>query len=233
ESAGGRTTFDVRTRDGDSSHVVLSIGPAFQASNCLAAIAAVRTIMPSCELEMLTRALAEPLYIPGRYERIDCGQPFEVIVDYAHTPEEFSALFAAVGPTVRGRMIAVFGSVGADDREKRPIMAHIAEEACRWSFVTVEDPRREDASIAIRDIVAGFTGQHFTVLDDRREAICQAVKAAEPGDAVLILGRGHETVMYYEHEDIVFDDRQEARCALQAIGYGDDSTQTKSGGGIQ
>lgn len=231
QSRGGRTAFDVRSRDGDSAHVALAIGPAFQASNCLAAIGAVRAVMPGCALSDVTHALAEPLYIPGRYERIDCGQPFEVIVDYAHTPEEFAALFAAVAPTVHGSMVAVFGSVGADDREKRPIMAHLAEQACRWSFVTVEDPRRENASIAIRDIVTGFSTSRFTVLDDRREAISQAVAAAEPGDAVLILGRGHETVMYYEHDDVVLDDRQEARRALQALGYNGSVLDMESAGG--
>jgi len=233
QSRGGMTTFDIRSRDGDNAHVALAVGPAFQASNCLAAIGAVRAITRTHALSDLTRALAEPLYIPGRYERIDCGQPFEVIVDYAHTPDEFTALFAAVAPTVRGGMVAVFGSVGADDREKRPVMARIAEQACRWSFVTVEDPRREDASIAIRDIIAGFSGNRFTVLDDRREAIRQAVAAAGPGDAVLILGRGHETVMYYEHDDVVLDDRQEARRALQALGYDGGAAGTKPAGGTR
>lgn len=232
-SRGGRTTFDVRSRDGDSAHVILSVGPAFQASNCLAAIGAVRAIVPGCRLGMLVQALSEPLYIPGRYERIDCGQPFEVVVDYAHTPEEFTALFAAVKPSIRGDMLAVFGSVGADDREKRPMMARIAEKECRWSFVTVEDHRREDASIAVHDIVAGFSSNHFTVMEDRREAIREAIAAAQPGDAVLILGRGHETVMYYEHEDVLFDDRQEARRALHAMGYMNDSGDVKPSGGIQ
>jgi UDP-N-acetylmuramoyl-L-alanyl-D-glutamate--2,6-diaminopimelate ligase len=180
---------------------------------------------------LLTRVLAEPLYIPGRYERISCGQPFEVIVDYAHTPEEFTALFRAIAPTIHGSMLAVFGSVGADDCEKRPIMARLAEQACRWSYVTVEDPRREDASLAVHDIVAGFSGKRFTVLEDRRVAIRQAIAAARPGDAVLILGRGHETVMYYEHEDVALDDRQEARRALQELGYGGTANAHQSAGG--
>jgi UDP-N-acetylmuramoyl-L-alanyl-D-glutamate--2,6-diaminopimelate ligase len=231
-SRGGRTTFDIRSREGDSAHVVLSVGPAFQALNCLAAISAVRAIVPDCGLEGLSRILAEPLYIPGRYERIECGQPFEVVVDYAHTPEEFTALFEAVRPTVQGTMLAVFGSVGADDREKRPMMARIAEKECRWSFVTVEDPRGEDASIAVQDIVAGFFGKHFTVLQDRREAISKAIAMAQPGDTVLILGRGHETVMYYEHEDVAFDDRLEARRALHALGYVGDAANVRPGEGI-
>ncbi len=232
-SHGGRTAFDIRLKSGDSAHVVLSIGPAYQASNCLAAIGAVHALWPDRALDGLTRVLSEPLYIPGRYERIDCGQPFEVVVDYAHTPEEFAALFEAIKPTIRGDILAVFGSVGADDREKRPIMARIAEHACRWSFVTVEDPRREDASIAVRDIVAGFSGDHFTVLEDRRDAIRRAIASAKPGDAVLILGRGHETVMYYEHEDVAFDDRQEARLALRILGYAGDSAGAKLDGGIR
>ncbi len=215
----GKTTFQVRARDGATFNVELSIGPAFQASNCLAAISSVCALESTCDLGTTVQSLAAPLYIPGRYERIDCGQPFEVVVDYAHTPEEFSALFNAVRPTVRGDLLAVFGSVGADDREKRPIMARLAEEACRWSYVTVEDPRHEDASIAVHDIEQGFTSEHFTVIEDRRQAIRTAVAAARPGDMVLILGRGHETVMYYEHEDVVFDDRKEVRLALRDHGY--------------
>ncbi|MCX6097326.1 MAG: UDP-N-acetylmuramyl-tripeptide synthetase, partial [Caldiserica bacterium] len=87
-SAMGRTTFQVLARDGATFAVDLSIGPAFQASNCLAAISAVYAIEPTCNLGKGVQSLAAPLYIPGRYERIDCGQPFEVVVDYAHTPEE-------------------------------------------------------------------------------------------------------------------------------------------------
>jgi UDP-N-acetylmuramoyl-L-alanyl-D-glutamate--2,6-diaminopimelate ligase len=230
-STTGRTTFQVLARDGVAFDVELSIGPAFQASNCLAAISSVHAVEPACDLGKAVRSLAAPLYVPGRYERIDCGQPFEVVVDYAHTPEEFSALFSAVRPTVRGDLLAVFGSVGADDREKRPIMARLAEEACRWSFVTVEDPRHEDALVAVHDIAAGFTTDHFTVIEDRRQAIQSAVAVARPGDMVLVLGRGHETVMYYEHEDVVFDDREEVRLALRDHGYvcGVDSLQSQQG----
>ncbi|HWQ22423.1 MAG TPA: UDP-N-acetylmuramoyl-L-alanyl-D-glutamate--2,6-diaminopimelate ligase, partial [Clostridia bacterium] len=218
-SSRGRTTLQVLTPSGAAFDVDLSIGPAFQASNCLAAISSVCAIEPTCDPGRAALSLAAPLYVPGRYERIDCGQPFEVVVDYAHTPEEFSALFGAVRPTVRGDLLAVFGSVGADDREKRPIMARLAERVCRWSFVTVEDPRHEDASIAVRDIQTGFTTDHYTVIEDRRLAIRSAIAAAKPGDMVLVLGRGHETVMYYEHENVAFDDRDEARLALSALGY--------------
>lgn len=218
-STTGRTTFQVLARDGATFDVELSIGPAFQASNCLAGIGSLYAIEPACDLGKAVQSLAAPLYVPGRFERIDCGQPFEIVVDYAHTPEEFSALFRAVRSTVQGDLLAVFGSVGADDREKRPIMARLAEEACRWSFVTVEDPRHEDASIAVHDIVEGFHTDHFTVIEDRRQAIRSAVAAARPGDMVLVLGRGHETVMYYEHEDVAFDDREEVRLALHDHGY--------------
>jgi UDP-N-acetylmuramoyl-L-alanyl-D-glutamate--2,6-diaminopimelate ligase len=215
----GRTMFQALVRGGAAFDVELSIGPAFQASNCLAAISSVHALEPTRDLSKAVGSLADRLYIPGRYERIDCGQPFEVVVDYAHTPEEFSALFRAVRSTTQGDLLAVFGSVGADDREKRPIMARLAEEACRWSFVTVEDPRHEDASIAVRDIASGFMTDHFTVIEDRRQAIRSAVAMAGPSDMILVLGRGHETVMYYEHEDVVFDDREEVRLALRDQGY--------------
>ncbi|MCE5193047.1 UDP-N-acetylmuramoyl-L-alanyl-D-glutamate--2,6-diaminopimelate ligase [bacterium] len=215
----GKTTFRMSVDNGDPFDVELSVGPAFQASNCLAAVGAFQAIEPARSLEEAIHSLALPLYIPGRYERIDCGQPFEVVVDYAHTPEEFTALFNAVRPYVAGDLLTVFGAVGADDRRKRPIMARLAEEACRWSYVTVEDPRREEASIAVRDIEAGFLTDRFTVIEDRRQAIRSAIGAAKPGDMVLVLGRGHEGVMYYEHEDVPFDDREEVRLALRLLGY--------------
>ncbi len=215
----GTTLFDLVVGGDSSIPVTLSIGPAYQAANCLAAIGAVHAAEPAIGLSSLVASLAEPLYIPGRYERIECGQPFEVIVDYAHTPEEFLALFRAVKPTIRGELIVAFGSVGKDDRKKRPLMAHLAEEFCRWSYVTVEDPRHEDASVAVEDILAGFTTNHFTVILDRKAAIRSAIAAAHPGDAVLVLGRGHEQVMYYKDEDVFLDDREECRAALKASGY--------------
>ncbi|MGB9665746.1 MAG: UDP-N-acetylmuramoyl-L-alanyl-D-glutamate--2,6-diaminopimelate ligase [Candidatus Cryosericum sp.] len=215
----GTTSFELLMDGQDLFDVNLSVGPAFQASNCLAAIGAFQSAAPASALKRALETLALPLYIPGRYERIDCGQPFEVVVDYAHTPEEFSALFQAVRGHVQGDLLAVFGSVGADDRKKRPIMAHLAEEVCRWSYVTVEDPRREDAMIAVRDIEKGFQTDHFSVIEDRREAIHAAIRDARPGDMVLILGRGHENVMYYEHEDVPLDDRREARATLHSLGY--------------
>lgn len=218
-SSHGTTRFQMTVDHRELLDVKLSIGPAFQAANCLAAIGAFQSVEPAISLQNVVRSLALPLYIPGRYERIDCGQPFEVVVDYAHTPDEFAALFSAVRPTVKGELLVVFGSVGADDREKRPIMAHLAEENCRWSYVTVEDPRHEDALISVRDIERGFITDHFSIIEDRRDAIQAAMGAARPGDMVLILGRGHETVMYYEYEDVPLDDRQEARQALHSLGY--------------
>jgi len=98
-------------------------------------------------------------------------------------------------------------------------MARIAEQACRWCYVTVEDPRGEDASIAVNDILQGFRTDHVTVIEDRGSAIRAAIAAARPGDAVLILGRGHETVMYYEGRDVALDDREEAREALEEMGF--------------
>ncbi len=218
-SAQGATAFDLAVDRRQAIPVRLSLGPAYQASNGLAAIGAVHAAEPSLTVSSLAASLTRSIYVPGRYERIDCGQPFEVIVDYAHTPEEFSALFDAVRPTVKGSMIAVFGSVGADDRKKRPVMAHLAEEFCRWCYVTVEDPRHEDASISVKDIVAGFVTDHFTVINDRRSAIQAGIAAAQPGDAVLVLGRGHEQVMYYKDKDVFLDDREACRSALEALGY--------------
>lgn len=219
ESEGGCTTFSLSLENGSLLPVHLGVGPAYQVYNCLAALGATRAIAPEIDIRQMTAGLAENIYIPGRYERIVHGQPFEVVVDYAHTPEEFAALFSAVKPTIAGDMIVVFGSVGADDREKRPRMAQLAERACRWSYVTVEDPRGEDENIAVGDIVRGFETRRFTVLMDRRAAIRAAMALARPGDAVLVLGRGHEQVMYYQHKDEFFDDRDECRAALSELGY--------------
>lgn len=155
--------------------------------------------------------------VPGRLERIDAGQPFEVLVDFAHTPDGLANCLRAVRETTTGRVICVFGAGGDRDRSKRPLMAQAAEVADEI-IVTSDNPRNEAVMSIIDDICAGFsTGRHPQICPERADAIRQAVQAALPGDAVVIAGRGHEHTQQIGTRQICFDDRKVARSAVMAL----------------
>jgi len=161
-------------------------------------------------------------------ERVDSGQPFTVLVDYAHTPGAFEKLFGIVRPLAEGRLIAVFGSAGERDREKRPIQGEIAARFCDLLVLTDEDPRLEDREAIIAEIAAGVeranadkaTPCPYLMIPDRAAAIRAAFERARPGDVVLLLGKGHEGCIIYGEEQVPWDEAAEARAALRELGYG-------------
>ncbi|MCI0584170.1 MAG: UDP-N-acetylmuramoyl-L-alanyl-D-glutamate--2,6-diaminopimelate ligase [Chloroflexi bacterium] len=171
--------------------------------------------------------------IPGRMERVVAGQPFEVIVDYAHTPASLEGALDELGALARsrgGEAIVVFGSAGERDIQKRPDMGRIAGERCRLVVLTDEDPRGEDREAILAEIAAGATaagkelGGDLLLIPDRREAIRAAFERAQPGDIVLLAGKGHEaTILYADHAE-PWDERAEATAALAELGYQDDET---------
>ena len=169
--------------------------------NLLAAIAA----MHECgmEIEELLPLLADIPQVDGRMEIIDCGQDFGVLVDYAHTPDGFEKVFAFADAITAdgGDVYAVFGSAGKRDKAKRPVLGRIAGEHCKFVFVTEEDPRNESAEVIGGEILAGVheAGCEGDFTPDRIQAIQRAIDAAGPGDLVLLLAKGDETYMYYEH----------------------------------
>ncbi|HEY1352019.1 MAG TPA: UDP-N-acetylmuramoyl-L-alanyl-D-glutamate--2,6-diaminopimelate ligase [Ktedonobacteraceae bacterium] len=187
----------------------------FNVSNCLAAIATATGlgIAPAT----IARALATVQGVSGRMERIDEGQAFSVIVDYAHTPESLEKVLHILRPLTSGRLLAVFGSAGERDRQKRPIMGRIAAQLSDFFVITDEDPRREDRLRILEDIAAGARaagkreGEDFLLIADRREAIALAFARAAPGDTVLLAGKGHEQSIILGTTKLPWDERRVAR----------------------
>ena len=198
--------------------VVVGIGGAFNAMNSLAAAtaAAALGIDPSAVAAGLRVAAA----VPGRFEPVRAGQPFDVIVDYAHTPDGLrEALAAARSASVSGRVLAVFGCGGDRDRDKRPEMGAVAAELADVVVVTSDNPRSEDPLAIINAVIEGVPDgyrRHVVSEPDRRRAFAAAFQAARAGDVVVIAGKGHETTQTIGSDVVPFDDRAVARELLEA-----------------
>ena len=161
-------------------------------------------------------------------ERIDAGQPFEVVVDYAHSPASLEVVLDILTPRAAARgggVIAVFGSAGERDVEKRPQMGRIAGERCRLVVVTDEDPRGEDREQILDAIAAGAErtgrrrGHDLLLIADRRAAIEAAFEAARPGDVVLLAGKGHERSIIGPNGPVPWDEAAVARTFLARMGH--------------
>jgi UDP-N-acetylmuramoyl-L-alanyl-D-glutamate--2,6-diaminopimelate ligase len=196
----------------------------FNVSNALAALAIAH--VEGVAWPVAVEALARTAGVPGRMERIDAGQPFAVVVDYAHTADSLGKVLRMLRPVTHGRLIAVFGSAGERDPTKRPAMGRVGAELADLTVVTDEDPRLEDPR-AINEAIAdgaraagAVDGESLMVIDDRREAISHAIGLAREGDVVLLAGKGHETSIFYGGAKLPWDDREVARGALAAAGWG-------------
>jgi UDP-N-acetylmuramoyl-L-alanyl-D-glutamate--2,6-diaminopimelate ligase len=158
--------------------------------------------------------------VPGRFERVEAGQPFLVAVDYAHTPDALERVLATGKKLVGdgGRLAVVFGCGGDRDRGKRPIMGAIAARLADRVWVTSDNPRSEPPGAIIAEIVAGIPGDarpRHEAIADRQAAIRAALRWARAGDVVVIAGKGHETYQIVGAEVLPFDDRAQARAALE------------------
>lgn len=167
----------------------------------------------------VAEALAEIPGVPGRFESVRSGQPFQVIVDYAHTPDGLENVVRTARDFTQGRLITIFGCGGDRDRGKRPLMGEAASEWSDFLIVTSDNPRTEDPDQIINEVLAGVSGIDYVALRDRREAIWTACRMAKPGDTLLIAGKGHETYQIFGTEVHPFDDREVAREALRGLGY--------------
>jgi UDP-N-acetylmuramoyl-L-alanyl-D-glutamate--2,6-diaminopimelate ligase len=155
--------------------------------------------------------------VPGRFEPVDEGQPFLVVVDYSHKPDALESALAAARGLAEGRVICVFGCGGDRDRGKRPLMGRAAEEGSDVAILTSDNPRSEDPEEIVREVLTGVAGEMDVELD-RRKAIETAIELAQPGDLVLIAGKGHELGQELRDRTIPFDDREVARDALRRLG---------------
>jgi UDP-N-acetylmuramoyl-L-alanyl-D-glutamate--2,6-diaminopimelate ligase len=160
--------------------------------------------------------------VPGRFEAVDAGQPFHVVVDYAHTPDGLRGVLGAARElAVSGKVLVVFGCGGDRDREKRPEMGAAATELADVVVITSDNPRSEDPQQIIDAVQAGVPDRYrdrlVATTPDRREGIATVLRLAEPGDVVVIAGKGHESTQTIGSEVVAFDDRVEARRLLEDL----------------
>ncbi|MEO8469211.1 MAG: UDP-N-acetylmuramoyl-L-alanyl-D-glutamate--2,6-diaminopimelate ligase [Chloroflexota bacterium] len=212
-------------REGHGSVIRLRLTGHFNAYNALAVVALGHAM--TLDPEAVRTGLEGLVNVPGRMERVDLGQPFTVIVDYAHSPASLGLVLDELGPIAAARgggLIAVFGSAGERDRDKRPMMGRIAAERCRIVIVTDEDPRGEDRLQILTEIAGGArkaATQPEAILEiaDRSEAIHEAFARARTGDIVVLAGKGHETTIEYADHQVAWNERSVAERALEELGF--------------
>jgi len=196
----GSETLPVRTRMIGVHHVY----------NCLMASAV--GLAYGIDLPTIVRGLESAEHVPGRLERIECGQPFGVFVDYAHTPDALRGTLKTLRQVIAGRLICVFGAGGDRDRHKRPQMGQAAEDEADLAIVTSDNPRTEGPAEIAADILDGFSEpDRAEVVLHREDAIRRALAEAQPGDCVLIAGKGHEKLQIIGNQKLPLDDCEIAR----------------------
>lgn len=198
--------------------VRLRMGGQFNVANAVAAarLAEALGVPPAT----VAHGLSELVGVPGRFEVLDRGQRFSVVVDYAHKPDALERLLDAVRQGIRpgARVIVVFGCGGDRDRAKRPMMGEVATRLADLAVLTSDNPRSEDPADIIAQVLSGVRRRGSLVVEpDRADAIALAVAAAEPGDAIVIAGKGHETGQQSAAGTLDFDDRQVATAAIDGL----------------
>ncbi len=186
----------------------------FNVENVLAAVAA--GLLLDVDEHAIAEGIAAVEAVPGRFETVGEGQPFAVVVDYAHTPDSLDTVLRAARDLGEGKVIVVFGAGGDRDRGKRPLMGRVALERADHVIVTSDNPRSEEPLAIIQDVLQG-AGLDVEVDPDRRSAIERAIHVAEPGDVVVIAGKGHEQGQEIAGTVHPFDDRSVALEALTAL----------------
>ncbi|HXY81976.1 MAG TPA: UDP-N-acetylmuramoyl-L-alanyl-D-glutamate--2,6-diaminopimelate ligase [Gaiellaceae bacterium] len=195
--------------------VELKLRGRFNVENALGALAAARLL--GIDDAAIARGLESIRGVPGRFESVEEGQPFAVIVDYAHKPDALEKVLRAARELARGRVLCIVGAGGDRDRGKRPLMGRLASELADVAIVTSDNPRTEDPQAIIDEIVAGAVGE-VEVETDRAAAIARAVELARDGDVVVIAGKGAEQGQEFADRTVPFDDREAARKALRMLG---------------
>jgi UDP-N-acetylmuramoyl-L-alanyl-D-glutamate--2,6-diaminopimelate ligase len=189
-----------------------------------------------CQAEDIAKGIEALTRVPGRFERVDCGQPFTVAVDYGHTDDALRNLTSLAREFVqraghKAHVITVFGCGGDRDRTKRPLMGEAAGQGSDFVVLTSDNPRSEDPLAIINDALIGLqrSGADYEVQPDRRQAIALAVQRARAGDIVLIAGKGHEKVQVTREGSIPFDDVEVARQILSEAGYSCEPVNVSAG----
>ncbi|MDQ2725649.1 MAG: UDP-N-acetylmuramoyl-L-alanyl-D-glutamate--2,6-diaminopimelate ligase [Actinomycetota bacterium] len=200
----------------DGQQVQLNVGGRFNVENALAAATTARALgVPAAAIAAGLQSVDR---VPGRFESVDAGQPFTVLVDYAHTPDGLDKALRSARELTTGRLIVVFGAGGDRDHAKRPLMGDVTARLADLSVVTSDNPRSEDPEAIIAAIVAGAPSKYRLVVEvDRAAAIATAIAAAGPGDVVVVAGKGHEKGQDIGGRILPFDDAATARTALERI----------------
>lgn len=194
----------------------------YNVMNALAAIGAAMKMGVS--VVDAVRALRNAATVPGRLEEVNAGQPFSVFVDYAHTGDALNNAMTTLREIANGRLLTLFGCGGNRDAGKRAAMGEVAARLADFSVLTSDNPRNEAPALIADQVMAGYASvrdEGCLVELDRARAIDEIIRMAQPGDVVLIAGKGHETYQEFEHTVVPFDDRVHAREALESIGYAD------------
>jgi len=189
-----------------------------------------------CKPQAIAKGIDNLQCVPGRFQRVDCEQPFTVVVDYAHTDDALRNLTSLAREFVQqagnhGRVITVFGCGGDRDRAKRPLMGEAAGRGSDFVVLTSDNPRSEDPLAIINDAMVGLqrSGAKYKMEPDRKAAIALAIREAVPGDVVLIAGKGHEKVQVLRDQSIPFDDVEVAQAALRDAGYSCEAVNASAG----
>lgn len=211
------SSFTVRYKDATFNIKMKLIG-LFSVYNALAAIAV--ALGEGVSPAIIKKVLQKVEGVPGRFEQVDVGQDFTVVVDYAHTPDGLENILRTGRELTENRLITVFGCGGDRDRSKRPLMGEIAASHSDFCVVTSDNPRSEDPEAIINDIVPGLDkvkDSRYAIISDRREAIRHAIYLARKGDLVIIAGKGHETYQLVKDKVLDFDDKKVAIEVLKGL----------------
>jgi UDP-N-acetylmuramoyl-L-alanyl-D-glutamate--2,6-diaminopimelate ligase len=196
--------------------MAIRLGGRFNVTNAVAAAACARAL--GVPVDAIAAGLGDVQGVRGRFEPVDEGQPFTVLVDYAHTPDGLTQALQGAREVAEGRLLVVFGAGGDRDHDKRPLMGEAAARLADLAVVTSDNPRSENPDEIIRQVVAGSRGaSNFVIEPDRTAAIFHALSGATAGDVVLIAGKGHEPKQEVAGRVLPFDDAETARLALRRI----------------
>ena len=210
EFAGTSYQLDAR---GKSYLVRVPLIGRFNVANSMAALAAASSMGISLRDAILS--LGRSPQVPGRLEAVPAKRQFQVFVDYAHTPDALLNVLKTARELSPRKLIVVFGCGGDRDKQKRPLMARVADENADFSIITSDNPRKEDPDAIIADAEKGFRSDRYEKITDRAQAIARAVELAQPRDIIIIAGKGHEAYQEFADHTIPFDDIQIARRALE------------------
>jgi UDP-N-acetylmuramoyl-L-alanyl-D-glutamate--2,6-diaminopimelate ligase len=200
-----------------NSKFELNLGGIFNIYNSLAAILTADLL--GIEEETIKKALKKVKSVPGRFEMINAGQDFQIVVDYAHTPDGMKNVLETAAGMEKNKLIVLFGCGGDRDRSKRPAMAKLAEKYADYTIVSNDNPRNEDPDRIFAEIKKGFSKDfnNYEIVADRKKAIEKAIKKAGKDDLVMLLGRGHEKYQVLKNGKIELDDRKVAYQAAEKV----------------